>query len=95
MSNRPTWAELAALYANAALKAEVRYREKKQLFDDYTAAYQDRVANAADSIALINAATKAGTDGRRSDAAKAADWFRSEAIMYAQLSQMAWLYREE
>lgn len=87
MSN-VTWDELAGKYANAAVRAEVRYREFKQLHTAYSEAYADQVRD-ADGVAKIDAASRAGNDPRRVKAGTDAAWARDEAQMYATLAAMA------
>jgi len=93
MSNPPTWSELAGLYANAAIKAEVQYRKFKEAYERAKGTYEDFAAMDGENYQRHQRMGRSWTE--RAEAVKAADWFRSEAVMYAQLSQMAWLYREE
>lgn len=85
----PTWAELALLYANAAIRAEVKYREHVETFNAIKAGYEASIKGARSAVAMTNAASKASGDPTREAEGKAAAWYRDEAVMYASLAQMA------
>lgn len=83
-----TWRQLGDLYAQAAVRAELRYRHCKELHSAYTKAYADTVAD-ADALAKVDAASRAAGDLRRVKAGTDAAWARDEATMYAALAGMA------
>lgn len=73
-----TWEDACARMRNAI----IRYEDAKARFDDYTHAWT-APENLRPGETRVAAEMKAAGDPRRIKAAKDAEWFRQEAIMYA------------
>jgi hypothetical protein len=71
--------------AKAAIAAEEKYREAKEMFDAVTQSYLE---NNATALSQLDRQSRAEKDPRRIKAAGDAAWHREEVNMYVNIAQL-------